>query len=109
MECPNCKKEIEDWRAECPNCKINIEKYNEGKRQQFNKVENATFLNIFAYIDIIVSIIGTILIWINYSISDITKEINIIGIATGLAVLIGGFTLFFLLKTIVDICWRLER
>jgi len=62
-----------------------------------------------AFINIVLSIIATILIWINFSVSKITDEINLLGITGGIAVLITGFTLFFLLRTIVDIYRKVEK
>lgn len=77
-----------------------------------------------ANINIMLSIIGAILIWVNFSTMEVTKEsifknyssghytatvINWYGVIGGIAVLIVGFTLFFLLKTIVDIYKEVEK
>lgn len=101
MKCSNCNTEIEDWRVECPKCKINIEKYNEGERK-VAKTTNADCLNLMATINIVLSIIGAITVWANYGMTKYS-DFNWIGIASGIGILIAGFTVFFLLKTVVDI------
>lgn len=77
---------------------------------------NASYLNVMANLNLILSIIGSIIIFIKFSIiKDMSiyglehNSINWIGIISGLGVLIGGFTLFFLLETIVDIYWEVEK
>ncbi|MCI8309112.1 MAG: hypothetical protein HFJ45_02650 [Clostridia bacterium] len=73
-------------------------------------ISNATCLNIMAYINVIVSIIGAIYILFNFGIVKVESEYvgdyittNSYGIAGAIAMLIASFTIFFLLKTIVDI------
>ena len=103
VTCPKCGKEVEEWRAECPYCKINFEKYE--KNSGSNYIEdktNAYYLNILAIINLVISIIGAIFILANYY-KDYYDNVNWIGIIGGVAILIGGFTIFFLLKTVIDI------
>lgn len=103
VKCPKCGKEVEEWRAECPYCKVNFEKYDQDNRDDYvEDKNNAYYLNILSIVNLVISIVGAILIWINYY-KDYYDDINWIGIAGGIAVLIGGFTLFFLLRTIIDI------
>lgn len=112
MKCPKCGKEVEEWASKCPYCKINFEKYEQGEIFVKN---NAYWLKIFAIVNIVLSIIASIIIFVNYSTIDVIKEydyisgtytetvINWIGIIGGIAVLIMGFTIYFTLRTIVDI------
>ena len=108
VKCPKCGKDVEEWRAECPYCKINFEKYNResGGNYVVNK-DNAYYLNIFSIINLVISVVGAILVWTNFY-KDYNDNINWIGIIGGVAILIGGFTLFFLLKTIVDIFYKIK-
>lgn len=112
VKCPKCGGEVEEWSNECPYCKINLEKYNKGETINRN---NAYWLNILAIINIVLSIIASITIFINYSTMEVIEDydyisgtytetvINWIGIIGGIAVLITGFTIYFTLKTIIDI------
>lgn len=108
VKCPKCGKEVEEWRAECPYCRINFEKYNQDSRNDnLESRNNAYYLNILSITNLIISIVGAILIWINYY-KDYYDNINWIGIIGGIAVLIGGLTLFFLLRTITDIYYKVR-
>lgn len=110
MECPNCKKEIEDWRAECQYCNINFEDYEKGKEKfkERTKKTNADVLNIIAIINLCLSIVGALIIGIYYGVIEY-DEMNWIGIITGIGVLLSGITLFFVLETIVDIYRKVEK
>lgn len=141
VECPKCKKEISELDEKCPYCNTEFEdmknevsevtkvlkqitKENECDIEdctQHTSVCNAQCLNVMAYINIILSIIGAIFVWCNFSTIEIqgkysyilekyttSTEINWYGIAGGFGVLIAGFTLFFLLKTIIDIYWKVK-
>lgn len=80
--------------------------------QKEHIMENATHvnaLNVIAYINLVLSMIGAIFVLINYSKSDITDEFSIVGICGAIAIIIAGLTLFFLFKTIVDIYWKVEK
>lgn len=77
---------------------------------------NASCLNFMANLNLILSIIGSIIIFIKFSvIKDVSiygvehNSINWIGIISGIGIFIGGLTLFFLFETIVDIYWEVER
>ncbi len=72
------------------------------------KKTNADYLNFMANLNIVLSIIGTIAIWVNFGMTEY-DEFNWIGIISGIAVLIAGFTLFFLLQTIIDIYEEVEK
>ena len=112
VKCPKCGKEVEEWANECPYCKTNFEKYAKGETTTKN---NAYWLNIFAVINIVLSLIASIAIFVNYSTMEVIKEydyisgtytetvVNWIGIIGGIAILIMGFTIYFTLKTIIDI------
>lgn len=102
MKCPVCKKEISELDEICPNCKTNFDDYERNKKGHTKEVYegkvNADYLNIMAFINIILTFIGAIAICI-YNISILT-------IITAIGILIAGFTLFFLLRTIVDIYYN---
>lgn len=120
MKCPVCKAKINELDEICPNCKANFDDYEKGKKQYREKERktNADYLSIFSVINLIITIIGSIIIWINFSTTKIVKEysyisgnytetiINWYGIIGGIALLIVGFTIFFLLRTIIDIYYE---
>lgn len=107
MKCTNCGKEIEDWRAECPYCKMNFEKNKQSS-------SNAKYLNIMANINLVICIIGAIsiiissIIYANEEYLEIT-EIIWIPLAIAISLTIGGFTIFFLLRTIIDVYRKVEK
>lgn len=82
---------------------------------------NANWLNIFAIINVILCIVASIIIFINYSTMDVIENyeyisgthtetvINWIGIIGGAATLLFGITQYFMLKTIIDIHDMLEE
>ena len=72
------------------------------------KFENADALNFMAVINIIISIVGAITVWSNFGTTRY-EETNWFGIIGGLAILIVGFTQFFLLKTVVDIYDKVDK
>ena len=123
MRCPICKEKVNELEDVCPNCKTNFEEYEKEKKfREMSEGSNADRLNIMAYINLILSIIGAICIWINFSKVEVVGKYNYItrdyakstvtnwyGIFEGIGVLIAGLTLFFLLKTIVDIYWKVEK
>ena len=84
---------------------------NEEEIQQTNnneektKTRNADYLEKMAYVNVILFVIGAIYVIAN----SFVDEVNWIGIAIGIATLIVGFTLFFLLRTIVDIYRKVEK
>lgn len=76
------------------------------------KKTNADCLNAMASLNIVLSIIGAIAIWLNFSTIEYKSgysEANWYGIIGGISVLVVGFTLFFLLKTVADIYWEVEK
>lgn len=102
----------------CDACFKRFTEANQVIDKKEEKRTNADCLNFMANLNIILSIIGAIAIWINFSTikykatsiyGSTYSEINWIGIIGGFAVLLGGFTLFFLLKTIVDIYYEVEK
>lgn len=116
IQCPVCRKEVSELDESCPYCGIEFDDTVTGEKYKNENLEgedisfgNAKCLNIMAYINITLSIVAAILIWINFSISKITDEVNLLGIFGGIAILIMGFTSFFLLKTIVDIYRKVEN
>ena len=64
VKCPKCGREVDEWENECPYCKTNFEKYNRGEISNRN---HAYWLNIFAIINIVLCIIASIIIFINFS------------------------------------------
>lgn len=84
---------------------------NEEEIQQNNnnaektRTKNADYLEKMAYVNVVLFVIGAIYVIAN----SFVDEVNWIGIATGIAALIVGFTLFFLLRTIVDIYRKVEK
>lgn len=134
VKCPVCGKDINELDESCPYCHIvfddMIEEVEEMKeepeiRKEQNSVNNneetitnAKCLNFMANLNIILSIICAIVIWVNFSTIEYKTtskyatsitEINWYGIFGGFGVLIAGFTLFFLLKTVVDIYGEVEK
>lgn len=111
IKCPKCGKEVDEWVNECPYCKTNFVKYDRGETSNRN---HAYWLNIFAIINVVLCIIASIIIFVNYStmeviegyeyISDTHTEtvINWTGIIGGIATLILGLTQYFMLETIID-------
>lgn len=120
IKCPVCKKKISELDERCPYCHINLDDITEDVEES-KRITSADCLNVMANINIILSIIGAILIWVNFGTTEITHKgtyfssgytenvANWYGIFGGIVILIAGFTLFFLLKTIVDIYWEVER
>lgn len=70
-----------------------------GEKKEITSGENAYGLKICAIIQLILCIIGAIYVLITYS-ENIYYGI---GIPISLGIVFGGFTLYFLLRTIVDI------
>lgn len=118
VKCPKCGREVDEWENECPYCKTNFEKYNRGETSNRN---HAYWLNIFAIINIVLCIIASIIIFINFSTSEIVTDysyisgsttetvINWVGIIGGISVLILGLTQYFILETIIDIYDMVEE
>ena len=96
MKCPICNEKVSRDVAFCPNCKTNLEA---------NERTNADKLEIFAYINIVIAIISAIIVWVKFSFISVNGKdvINWFGILGGAGIVISGLTLFYLLRTIVDI------
>lgn len=121
MKCPICKEMVNELDDVCPNCKTNFDEYESYKIKTTDKRSYADCLNFMANANIVLSIIGAICIWLNFSTIEVVKNFNYIsgtytdtvinwyGIIGGIAVLIAGITIFFLLKTVVDIYWEVEK
>lgn len=119
MECPVCKTKVKVLDEYCPNCKTNFEEYEKNYKKE--KKTNADFLSYIANIDLTLSIIGSIFIWLNFSTKEVGEKGNYIlvsytktavnwyGIIGGFGFLIAGFSLFFLLKTIKDIYYQVKK
>lgn len=111
MKCPNCNREIEDWRGECPHCKSKADSMGDVERT------NADCLNIVANINLAIFIIASLYYWynvltgiyeiVNYGFDEI--NIFIINLICGLSLILVGFTIFFLLKTIIDIYYKVNK
>ena len=112
VKCPVCKTKINELDEICPNCKTNLDEVGNKKKS------NADILNFMANLNIILSIIGAIFIWVKFSTIEVIKKytftsgtytekvINWYAILGGVGILIAGFTLFFLLKKVADIYWE---
>lgn len=102
MKCPICNERVSSDMAVCPNCKTNLGD---------NSRSNADKLNIFAYINLIISVICAILVWINFSFTSVGGKnvINWFGILGGIGIIISGLTIFYLFRTIVDIYYEVEK
>lgn len=96
MKCPICNEKIDRDIAICPNCKTSLGD---------NSRTNADKLEIFAYINIVIAIISAIIVWVKFSFVSVNGKdvINWIGIIGGVGIAIAGLTLYYLLRTIVDI------
>lgn len=96
MKCSICNEKVNRFDEICPNCKNHLRE---------NKRTNADKLEILAHINLIITIIGAVFVFINCSIVSISEEdtINWIGMLIGIGIIITGLTLFYLLKTIIDI------
>ena len=118
IKCPKCGKEVDEWENECPYCKTSFEKYDKIETSNRN---HAYWLNIFAIINIVISIIASVFIFVNYSTMEVIESyeyiagthtetvMNWIGIIGGIAILLFGFTQYFMLKTIIDIYDTVEE
>lgn len=124
--CPHCHIKFEDMEDEVSEVIEQLQEDEAVESENLNNTEeekrtNADYLSVMANVNIILSIIGAIAIWCNfgtteeihkgtYLSSSYTETVaNWFGIIGGIAVLITGFTLFFLLKTIVDIYRKVEK
>ncbi len=125
MKCPVCKNKIKDILAdECPYCKTKFDDVKERKyKTNYNNEKcNADILNVFANINLIISIIVAIFIWIRFSVIEKigeynfikgeyakTAEINWCAILGGIGIIFSGLTLYFTLKTIIDIFDKVDN
>lgn len=109
MKCPICKANIDELDEICPNCKTNFDDYEKNKniqqkrdsRDMDDEKVSADYLNIMANIDIMLTIISAIAIFF--------YDFSIVNTVLAVTILISGFTIFFLLKTIVDIYYNTEN
>lgn len=112
MKCPKCDAEIEENVTNCPYCGSEVKELEKQEERT-----NADCLNFMANLNIVLSIISAIAVWVNFSTIEVigrytyetTTKTNWFGIIGGFGILIAGFTLFFLLKTIVDIYNEVQR
>ena len=65
MKCPICKAKLNELDEICPNCKTNLDEVENGRKT------NADILNFMAYLNIILSVIGAIFIWMKFQKIDI--------------------------------------
>lgn len=106
MKCPVCKTEVSDFDSICPNCKIqlydenNID--NESKYSYEKESKNAEWLEIIANINLVIIILAVIY----YFYEGFTNEAS--NIIIGIGLLISGLTIYLLLKTIVDIYYKIK-
>lgn len=117
MKCPICKEKVSELESICPNCKTNLNEY-EKSRSNRHIIEgtNAHKLSIMANINLIACIITSIILIVP-NLLDLSAMINGISsnnsswitIILSLGTLIIGFTVYFLLKTIGDIYYKVEK
>lgn len=93
--CPSCNRKIEDWRGECPYCRNKTDGNNNGKT-----FTNAQCLNIIASIYLVITILSIAAIFI---LIINGAENTFLHIIMAFSILFFGLTIYFLLKTIVDI------
>lgn len=100
----------------CDACWERVKEEEQSVNKQEERRTNADCLNFMANLNIILSIIGAIAIWVNFSTIKYTSkygstysETNWWAIIGGIGIIIAGFTLFFLMKTIVDIYYEVEK
>ena len=117
IKCPVCSKNIHETDEICPYCKTDfnemVDNLKSSNSNNFKfKMTNAMGLNIMAWTNLFLMILGAIVVFANYSTIETpskyswgtpTTEPNIIGISVGIALLINAFTFFFFLQTIKDI------
>lgn len=106
MKCPKCDAEISNEETTCKYCNNVIKKDKEKERTY------ADCLNFFSNLNLIITIVSSIAIWINFSTIEYKSgysEINWYGIVGGAVTLIIGLTFVFLLKTIVDIYKKVKE
>lgn len=112
MICPKCDAQIQENSTECPYCNTTINQEKIQREESKKTYTNADCLNFMSVINIVISIIGAIIVWANFSTITYARgysETNWFGVIGGLAILIVGFTQFFLLKTVVDIYDKEEK
>lgn len=118
MKCPVCNEEVSELDESCPHCQINFadfEKQNNKEEKSEKERTNADYLNTIANIIIVLSIISAIvlilpsLINLSYAINGYSTDFSawLPAILGGIC-LLSGVTLFFLLKTVVDIYRKVE-
>lgn len=103
MKCPVCETKVSDLDTICPNCHIQLYDDNTNKEDNnFSEREgkNADRLEIIANINLFIIILATIY----YFYEGFTNEAFYIIIGIGL--LLSGLTIYFTLKTIVDIYYK---
>ena len=110
VTCKHCGKEVESWRTYCPNCNKKIRSDSEIKSNL-----HTISLNICANLMLILGILSTIAIFINFSTIKVLKssstlytpiydtQINWYGILGGIGMLLATFTVYYLCKTVIDI------
>lgn len=109
MKCPVCKEEVNEGENSCPHCKIIFTDFDDKIDNEEDKIAkgrtNADWLNSIANINLIISIIVSIITWVEF----FDTTINWWGVVVIGAILLSGVTLFFLLKTVVDIYNKVKK
>lgn len=101
MTCTKCNNEISELDEKCPYCGEKFE--DESKTSKTDSIKTyADRLNTVANVNMILSVVAAMIIWFNLGINQY-EELNWYGIVGGITILFGGYTLFLLLKTVVDI------
>lgn len=111
MRCPVCNEEISELDEKCPNCGIKFDdnmdfeetmekETSEGSEHQRT---NADCLNTMANINVVVSIIISMILIFPNLVEVSNEPLAFIYIILGIVCLISGITLCFFFKTIVDI------
>lgn len=86
-----------------------IKHNNKASKMHTKKKTNADWLEVVAYINIVISIIGSTCIFVKLSEIEYSFKPNMMSIFATVGILLAGFTLFFLLKTVVDIYKKVEK
>lgn len=106
MKCPVCETEVSDFDSICPNCQIQLYDNNIDKESNHSygkESKNADRLEIIANINLFIIILAVIY----YFYEGFTNEA--VYIIIGIGLLLSGLTIYFVLKTIVDIFDRVDN
>lgn len=139
MKCPVCKSSISELDEICPVCKTNLEEYERDNKVEYitnddytDKYNNyhknniggtrANTLSMLAKINLVISFISSIVVWIAFSTVEImgdydyilkkyetTTVTNWYAIFGGIGIIFMGILIYYTLMTIVDIFEKVDK